>query len=357
VRIVVTGASGNVGTALLRRAAEAGDVTVTGICRRPPPAVPPYDRATWIACDVGTPQAPGVLADALAGADALVHLAWAINPGSTEPPMERTNLTGADNVLLAAAEAGVPHLLCASSVAAYRPPARWREVDETWPLDGVRGSAYSRGKARLEDLLDRFAGHHPNVAVARIRPCAVVQRDAGGEYNRWLLSPLLPAGVLGRHWLPLPFWPGLRAQLVHADDVAKAIALILERRAVGAFNLAAGPVLDAEALAERIGGPVLPLPRSVVLAGAWATWRLGAQPAHPGWLRLADQAALVDTRRARTELGWRPHYDSPAALADVVAGMRAGIGTASPALASATPHGVAERLRAVHWGTPSRQAQ
>ena len=357
VRIVVTGASGNVGTALLRRVADVGDVTVTGICRRPPPAVPPYDRATWVACDIGEPRATRLLADALAGAAVLVHLAWAINPPTTDPPMERTNLTGVHNVLLAAAEAGVPHVVCASSVAAYRPPPRWREVDEKWPCDGVPGSAYSRSKVRLEDLLDRFVTNHPNVAVARIRPCAIVQRDAAAEYTRWLLSPLLPAAALGRHWLPLPFWPGLRAQLVHADDVADAIQLILDQRAAGPFNLAAGPVLDAGGLAERIGGPVLPLPRSVVLAGAWATWRLGVQPAHPGWLRLADQAALVDTRRARTELGWRPRYDSPAALADLVAGMRAGVGTASPALAPTTPHGIAERLRAIHWGIPSHQAQ
>jgi UDP-glucose 4-epimerase len=352
----VTGASGNVGTALLRRLHEDGRWMVTGVARRVPDLTcPPYGRADWLPCDIGAPVAARPLTEAMAGADAVVHLAWAINPATTDPPMRHTNVTGTAHVLRAAADAGVPHIVCASSVAAYRPPPRRTTVDEDWPCDGVPGSAYSQGKVHLERTLDRFVEDHPNTVVTRIRPCAIVQRDAAGQFARWLLGPLVPEAALGR--VPLPFWRGLRAQLVHSRDVADAIRRILDRRAGGAFNLAAGPVLDATGLAAGIGGPVLPLPRSVVVGAAWATWRLGLQPAHPGWVRLADRAALVDTRRAADELDWQPVHDAPSALADVVTGMRALAGTRSVPLAARQRVGLVRRVRSVNWGKPVHQAQ
>jgi UDP-glucose 4-epimerase len=243
MKVVITGASGNVGTALLR--ALAGEELV-GVARRcPDTAAAPYSSARWVTCDLGAADAPSVLRAVCAGADAVVHLAWAVHPRSAEPAMRRTNATGSEHLLAAVAAAGVPHLVCASSVAAYRPAGRWRRVTEAWPCAGVPGSAYSAGKAALEAMLDEFAGRRTDVRVARIRPCGIVQRDAAAELGSWLLSPLVPPRVLGRRWLPVPLWPGLRLQLVHADDVAQAIRLILTERAAGPFNLAADPVLRA----------------------------------------------------------------------------------------------------------------
>ena len=212
---------------MLGRLHADGGCQVTGVVRRPPdPTDPTYGTATWLACDIGAPEAPRTLAAALAGADALVDLAWSINPASDEAPMDHTNLTGSRHVLQAVAEAGVPHVVCASSCAAYSAAPRWSEVTEDWPRAGIAGSAYSLGKARFERLLDTFDAEHPGITVARIRPCSIVQRAAAGEFARWLLGPLVPVSLLGRPWRRLPFWPGLRAQLVHSEDVAEAIRLI-----------------------------------------------------------------------------------------------------------------------------------
>ena len=349
MRIVLTGATGNVGTALLRHL--AGRHSIVGIARRlPDPGRAPYTGVDWRACDLA---APSGLDDALSGADAVVHLAWAINPGRDEPPMSRTNRVGTEQLLAALGRAGVPRLVCASSVAAYvRHDRRDAEVDESWPRGGVAGSGYSLGKAGLERTLDAFEAAHPEIAVARIRPCAIVSGDAAGEFTRWLLSPLLPAGWLGSGGLPLPFWPGLRAQVVHAEDVASAISRLLDTGHTGAFNLAAGPTLDAGALARLVGGPRVPVPLGLLRVGALATWRAGLQPVHPGWLRLADAAPLVDSGRARTELGWRPRWSSAEALTELLTGMRAHTGFASPALA-------AEPVRrdGIRLGVPSRQPQ
>ncbi len=352
MRVVVTGASGNVGTALLRHL--AGQHAVVGIARRAPEADrAPYAGVDWIRCDLASNIAPSTLDIALADADAVVHLAWAINPPRNEPAMGWTNRRGTGQLLAAVARTRVPRLICASSVAAYRPrPADDAEVDENWPRDGVPGSAYSAGKAELEHTLDMFVAAQPDISVARIRPCAIVSGDAAGEFTRWLLSPLLPTRWLGGRLLPMPLWPGLRAQVVHAEDVAGAISKLLSANASGAFNIAAGPALDAAAMAAIVGGYRVPVPLPVVRAGALATWRAGLQPVHPGWLRLADAAPLVDTGRARSELDWRPRWSSADALAELIDGMRTHAGFASPPLRAEPAHGGRIRL-----GVPSHQSQ
>jgi nucleoside-diphosphate-sugar epimerase len=337
MRVVVTGASGNVGTALRRVLADAGD-SVVGIARRIPVGSP-----EWVSCDVGAPAAEVVLGRAFAGADAVVHLAWAVQPTPGEPDMRRTNITGSAHVLRAAERAGVPHVVVMSSVAAYTPASE--PVDEDWPCGGVPGSAYSAQKAELERLVAGRAG------VAVLRPCAIVQPDAGGELGRWVLSPLVPSRVVGRRWLPVPLWRGLRAQVVHAEDVARAVRVVLARHAVGAFNVAADPPLGARELAPVFGGFLVPVPLVVLRAVAWLTWRLGVQPVHPAWLRVADQVSLVDSSRMRA-LGWEPVHEPREALASFVAAVAEGRGTWGPL----APRHVG-RWRRLGFGRPVHQSQ
>jgi nucleoside-diphosphate-sugar epimerase len=356
VRIVITGATGNVGTALLTALEPGHDLA--GLARRlPDTTAEPYDRVDWHALDVGVPGAEEELAGLFTGADAVVHLAWAISPARGDPPMERTNDQGTRNVLAAVAAARVPHLVVASSVAAYGPAPRWEKVAEDWPCDGIAGSAYSRGKAALETLLDRFEERHPDVRVARIRPCAILHRRAAGEFARWLLGPVVPAGLVGGRRLPVPLWTDLRAQVVHTSDVAEAIRLILDQGFTGPVNLAAPEVLDADALAGVLGGVRVPVPKPVVRLATRAAWFSGVLPLHPGWLELADRAALGDTTLAETALGWQPRYDAASALADLVAGLRAGAGAASAPLAPPRRDGVLARLRSLTRVGPSHQSQ
>ncbi|WP_116041553.1 NAD-dependent epimerase/dehydratase family protein [Amycolatopsis palatopharyngis] len=356
--MVVTGATGNIGTALLRRCQDQENWDITGVARRlPDRASAPYASATWFSCDIGEPRAPATLAEIFTGADAVVHLAWAIHPPRSDPPMRRTNTDGSAAVLGAAAAAGVPHIVCASSVAAYSPAQQWQRVHEDWPCDGVPGSAYSRGKAELERNLDAFSAARPEVTLTRIRPCAVAQRDAAGEFGRWLTSALFPERMLGSRWLPLPLWDDLRLQLVHAEDVADAIRLALDQGKPGAFNLAAEPALGAADIARAAGSPRLPVPRGLAGAAAGMSWRFGLQPVHPGWLTLADRAAHVDTTRARERLGWAPRWDAMSALKDLLEGMRANAGAASPPLEPSGRTGVLTRLRSVPWGRPGSQSQ
>ncbi|MFB9237787.1 NAD-dependent epimerase/dehydratase family protein [Plantactinospora siamensis] len=332
MRIAITGATGNVGTALLRRLAAETDLEVVGLARRPPVpgAGQPYDLARWHAVDLGDPAAPDRLAGWLAGVDAVVHLAWQIQPSHDRERLRRTNVTGTAHLLAAMRAAGVHRLVYASSVGTYAPGPKDRLVDESWPHTGVRRSGYSVDKAAVEDLLDGAERDDPDLKVARLRMGLVFQRDAGAEIARYFLGPLVPVSLLRRGRIPVvPASRRLRAQCVHADDAAEAYLRALRTGATGAFNIATEPVLDGPTLADEFGGRPVPVPVSALRLLAGAAWRARLQPTEPGWVDLAAAVPLMDCGRAAEVLGWRPARDARQAVREVIAGMATGTGTAS----------------------------
>ncbi|MGA8209957.1 MAG: NAD-dependent epimerase/dehydratase family protein, partial [Nocardioidaceae bacterium] len=229
MRIVVTGASGNVGSALLRRLVGDGDHDVVGLVRRVPDGGAPFGSVRWHSVDLTAPGAAAPLTTAVAGADAVVHLAWGFQPSHDPAYLEELGVGGTARVLDAVASAGVPHLVHMSSVGAYSPRRDDRPVDETWPTRGVASSPYSRHKAAAERLLDRHEAAHPGRLVTRLRPGIVGQHDAGSALLRYGLPAVVPAGLL-RHLPLLPLDRRLVVPMVHADDVADAIVRVLARR-------------------------------------------------------------------------------------------------------------------------------
>jgi UDP-glucose 4-epimerase len=347
MRIAVIGATGNVGTAFLTRlqraasdreaiqrtgydtAEDTGGISITGVARTvPDTATAPYDGVDWHAIDIGTDEGRTALTVALAGVDAVVHLAWAIQPNRDEPFMHRTNVTGTANVLAAAAGAGVRHVVCASSVGAYSPSDKDTRKDESWPTGGIDTSHYSRHKAEQERLLDAFEHDYPEISVARLRPGLIFQRQAGSEIGRYFLGPLVPKILLGG--LPLPLLPIPAAfifQAVHAEDIADAYWRVVARRASGAFNIAAEPELTPERVADLLGARrVIGFPVRLLRWIVGASWGVGVQRTDPGWIDMASQCPVMDTSRARTELGWAARHSSREAMAEVLAGLRGGKG-------------------------------
>ena len=255
MRIVITGATGHVGTALLQRLQEAraeedASLELVGVARREPEKdAAPYRDVEWHSIDLGTPSAQSALETALAGADALVHLAWLIQPNHDRELLRRTNVAGTAQVLAAARTAGTGQVVCASSVGAYSPAPKSPRTKESWPAGGIQGSHYSEDKAAQEKLLDGFAKENPDVVVARLRPALTFSAEAGSEVGRYFLGSVLARLVPRRPRLPVvPIPQELVFQAVHAADVADAYWRVLQRRARGAFNIAAEPVLDPNAL-------------------------------------------------------------------------------------------------------------
>lgn len=342
MRIVIVGASGNVGTALLRELAgrSSGD-PVVGVCRRLPPRRPPYDIARWTGVDVSRPDAAGALASVLRPDDVVVNLAWGFQPTRDVGYLERVGVGGLRSLTTAAGRVGVRQIIHLSSVGAYR-AAPGRRVDESWPTDGVAGSAYSRHKAMAERLLDEFqleAGADGPV-VTRFRPGLILQRAAGSELLRYTVPGYVPARLL-RALPVLPLDRRLIVSFVHADDVARAVLAAVDRRAGGAFNLAAEPPLTRDDIAAVLGARPVHLPSRVIRAAAAVTWHARLQRVSPGWLDLAFAAPLLDAGRARRELDWSPRIDARAALHEAIEGMAGAAAGGSQALRRRTVPGQA----------------
>jgi nucleoside-diphosphate-sugar epimerase len=334
MRIAITGASGNVGTALLRRLqrqrTERPDtLELVGSGRRTPnQKAGPYAGVEWHAVDITEDGDGGLLRAAFGGADAVVHLAWILQPNHDLAALHRTNVAGTANVLRAAKEAGVGHVVCASSVGAYSRSSKEPRRAEDWPATGIQESHYSRHKAEQETLLDRFAAENPAITVSRLRPGLTFQVEAGSEIGRYFLGPLIPR-LLPRH-LRLPIIPlpaGLAFQAVDADDLADAYWRVLDRRAAGAFNIAAEPVVTAVEVARLLHARRwLPASFRLIRAALDLSWRLRLQPTDAGWIAMAQGAPVMDTTRAREVLGWEPRTSSVDAIREVLGGLAAGRG-------------------------------
>ena len=337
MRVVIVGATGNAGTALLRRLRSEPGVELAGVVRRlPNRSAPPYDAVHWHTCDVSEPDAATRLTEIFRGADAVVHLAWQIQPSHDQRRLFEANVLGSRAVADAVLRAGVPSLVVASSVGVYAPGPKHAYVTESFPRTGVPGSSYSRHKALVETMLDRIEADHPTLRIVRLRPGLIFQHDAGTEIARYFAGPLLPARMLRYGRIPLiPSHPALRVQAVHADDVADAYARALASDVRGAFNVAAGPVLDPAVAARAFHGHEVPVPGAVLKGAADLTWRLRLQPVDVGWVKMGLKAPLMSCDRIRAELGWRPMTDAVHAMKELVRGMAERAQGDSPPLSAA----------------------
>ncbi len=334
LRVVITGATGNVGSAVLRALARDDAVdTVVGVARRidGAGALSGSRKASFVAADVAAAD----LRSLFEGADAVIHLAWALQPAHDGARLWRTNVLGSRRVIDAAAAAGVGRLLVASSVGTYAPGPQDRLVDESWPVTGIATSTYSTQKADLEWACDRAAAG--GLQVIRLRPALIFQRASAMSQRFLFAGRLLPTPIARRRlWPVLPWIDQLRFQAVHADDVAEAYRLALHADTDGAFNIAAEPVVTGPLLARHLGARHVDLPPRALRYLHAAGFGARLVSSEPGWLDLACASPLIDPRRAEQELGWSPARSSLDALDELAGGLRDRIVGGTAAL-SASP--------------------
>jgi UDP-glucose 4-epimerase len=326
MRVVVIGATGNVGTALVAALSREPAVdSLVGVARRPSAAL---SGTTFVQRDV----ARDALTDVLDGADVVVHLAWEIQPSRDRDRLWRTNVLGSRRVLDGAVAAGVPRFVMASSIGVYSRGPKDRLVDESWPRSGIPSSTYSVHKAAVERLLDAAEQRHPGLRVIRMRPALIFQRASASEQRRLFAGPFVPGRLLRTRRLPiLPDVRGLRFQAVHARDVADAYRrAIIAPEARGPYNVAAPPVLDMPAIAAARGARTVRLPRAVARRAFGAAYALRLQPSEPSWLDLGLDTPLVSSERIETELGWAARRSALETIEEVVDGLVDGAGGETP---------------------------
>lgn len=303
MRLIVSGSAGRLARVLVPRLlAEPGVERVHGIDRRPAG----YGDARYVHHRLDVRDwAAGEL---LAGADTLVHLAFVLMGGGLgrarhdRQTVRAINLEGSRALFAAAARYGLRQIIFVSSAAVYgawpdNPPL----LDESAPLRPMHGFSYAEDKIAVEALLDDVEQTHPDIAVTRLRPHAIVGPHAHPLLNRVLRQPFYPPS-------------GALTQCVWEDDVAEAVVLALAAQSRGAFNLAAQPAMSLRDMLGRTRRWSLPLPLGPAAAVHRVLWWLTPAVGEPGWVQGTRHSLALDTRRAREELGWQPRHDTLACL-------------------------------------------
>jgi nucleoside-diphosphate-sugar epimerase len=327
--VAVTGPTGEIGKPLVTALERSGAVErVLGMARRPfDPAAEGWSKVEYRQGDILDRETVDAL---VAEADVIVHLAFVIF-GSHEET-RRVNLEGSRNVFEATAESGAGRLVYTSSVAAYG-----FHADNPQPLTeevaprGTERFYYSAQKAELEALLAETIGDAgPDVYVFRpsivagLRATmlvnqAVKQVQVGGRL------PIVQRALTG---LPLlrPVLPdtGLPFQLVHHDDVAAALLAAIEGEgAPGVYNLAGDGEITLGDVARALDWYSIPVPDLAVRVAADLASRLSFISAELEWANAGRVPVLMDTAKARRELGWTPLLDAGETLLETVDGARA----------------------------------
>ncbi|HTT53803.1 MAG TPA: NAD-dependent epimerase/dehydratase family protein [Streptosporangiaceae bacterium] len=330
--VAVTGPNGTFGFGLLPWLQADGRVArVVGLARRPfDPAAHGWAKMTYHRGDV---RDLGALRDAFRGADVVVHLAFLVSGAAPAETIRAVNVDGTLNAFRAAAAAGARRFVYASSVAAYGfHPDNPAGMAEDWPVRADDRLFYARQKAELEQLLQAEAARPGLPGLYLLRPCIVLGPHAiGGKgvlpglVTRWL--PGAGGGVLAGWAGSLPvrvpvLVPALPMQFVHEDDLGQALRqCVVAAGPPGAYNIAADGVLTAADVARELGLLPVPLPAGPAQAAARALAPLAALPFLPPaaqWLTAASHPAIVDTSRAKRDLGWVPRYTGLEALRGTV---------------------------------------
>jgi nucleoside-diphosphate-sugar epimerase len=324
LRVAVTGPTGTFGFGLLPLLeADTRIASVVGVARRPfDPAAHGWKKMTYRQGDV---RDPATLEAAFEGADVVVHLAFLVTGGRASPEEIRAiNVDGTVNALRAAAAVGARRFVYASSVAAYGFHAdNPIGMTEDWPTRPAAHLSYAREKAELEDLLAEEAAANPGLDVYVLRPPIVLGPHAVGGKSA-LVARLLPVGrraaALARRvpvHLPVVV-PDLPLQLIHEDDVGSAfVQCIVGAGPPGAYNIAADDVLSGADVARELGLlplPVSPKPFQRLARFAAAVPLPDRAPRMTSWAESVSNPPIVDTGKAKRELGWTPRHSAIEAL-------------------------------------------
>ena len=300
MKYVITGGSGYIGGRLIELLTQRDDAEVVNIDVRPPAI--PRPRTRFVQMDIRDRGMRGLLESE--GADALVHLAFVLNPIRDEHRMYDIDVNGTDNVLEAASAAGIGQLLVASSTTAYGAfPDNPVPLTEEHPVRGLPGYEYARDKTEIDRLCQLWAARHPDRVMTIVRPTIVFGPNVDNYIVRfWSTAPFFPV-LDGRD----PDW-----QFVHEEDVVDAMSrLLLERRA-GIFNLTADGTIKLSEAAVLAGLKTRRMSTRVYRRIAKAAWALHLPnvEAPPGQIDFLRYPWIASNEKVKAELDWTPRYTS-----------------------------------------------
>ena len=299
VRYLVTGGSGYIGSRLVERLSQRDDTERILICDiRPPHSFRP--KTEFQQLDVTDKQRVREVIER-ERPEALVHLAFILNPIHDEHRMYEVDVGGTQNVLEAAEAAGVQHVLVTSSATAY---GAFEDnpvpIREDHPVRGVPDFEYARDKAECDRLCQLWALHNPERVMTIVRPCIVL----GPNVDNYLV----------RLWSHQPFQVDIGAgatpmQFVHEDDLVEGLILLVQGRHGGAYNVAGDGTLTIDECADIIGMKRRRMPLKVAWKLGSVMWKLHQSETPPGNLHFAIHPWVVANDKLKS-VGWEPRHTS-----------------------------------------------
>jgi UDP-glucose 4-epimerase len=312
--IAITGLGTFVGGRIAERLLEANDVArVVAIDLELPRRLD--GRLPLHRVDLTEPTADSAVAEILTKerCEAMLHAAYFTDPHPDLEHAHEVEMIGSLHVMNATAAAGVSKLVVSSSAQVYGArPDNPNFLEETHPLRPPESAHQVRDRAEVEALLELFAERHPNQCVTSLRPC-------------WVLGPTIESGVsrffeASRVFVPLGYDPLM--QILHEEDLLRAVGLALENDVPGPINLAGSGVLPLSTLLSLAGKSRWSLPAALLYRVTSLDWirRTGDPPeAFYDYLRYLW---TLDTRRAKEQLGFEPEHTTKEAWMSFVVSRR-----------------------------------
>ena len=307
MRYLITGGSGYIGSRLVDHLSRLESTERIVICDlRPPRDYKP--KTHFERLDVRDRERARALMER-ERPDALVHLAFILDPVHDEHLMYDIDVNGTHNILEASGAAGVGQVLVTSSAVAYGAfPDNPVPLTEEHPVRGVPSYSYTRDKTESDRVCQLWALTHPDRTMTIVRPCIVLGPNVDNSLVRvYTKAPVqFDVGSLDN---PMQF--------VHEDDVASAIRHLLEGRHAGAYNVAGDGLMSHRECAELIGLPIRKVPLKLLRGLARVTWRLRQAEAPPGQIEFLLHPWVVSNGKLKAT-GWEPKHTSREAFVETM---------------------------------------
>ena len=298
-RIAVTGASGYVGTVLIRELVAREDVDGILAIDVREPRQDLEGKVSFVRQDVGEPF-PELFAEH--EIDTVVHLAYLLRQGRNREANRRVNVGGTRNTIEACRRGGVGRLVYLSSTSVYGAhPDNPESLTEELPARPVTGFQYSEDKLASERLLNEYASTTTGVAVCILRCCPVMGANADNFIADAFDKPFLVA-VSGAS-------PPM--QLIHEEDMVRCMTLATMGDAEGLYNLAGVGAISWDDMAATRGRRVVSLPAWLLYPLTQLTWSLRLQSDSPAMgLDMIRYPWSASTEKIEREMGFRSRYSS-----------------------------------------------